>query len=152
MSVINNQDTNNELEELKQYATEIGIEFRENIGLVKLQEKVELKEAEIAKARREEKANAKKDAQKKVKIIVEPRNRDEGINDQYFGLSSMATGIRESILIQFGEEVEVSQAMYEYIKNIKYGEKKFKMVPDGNGGQIKEWYIKKQSRFIVSLV
>ena len=154
MSVIN-QDTNKELEELeelKEYATDLGISFRENIGLAKLQEKVAEKEEEIAKLKREEKIKLAKESAKKVKIIVEPRDRDAGVTDQFFGLSSISTGARENIRIQFGEEVEVSERMYEHIKSITYSEKKFKIVNGEDGMPKKEWYNKTQTRFIVSKV
>ena len=59
----------------------------------------------------------------------------------------MATGMKESVLIQFGEEVEITERMYEHIKGIQYKEKKFKLVPDEDGIQRKVWYDKKQSRF-----
>ena len=152
MSVQDNQDINVELEELKEYAKDIGVEFRDNIGLVKLQEKVEVREQEIAEEKRQKKELAKAEKNKKVRIVVEPRERDEGINDQFFGFNSLKTGLKESIQIQFGEEVEVSEAMYNHIKNITYTVKKFKMTPDADGIPRKEWYNKKQTRFIVSKV
>lgn len=148
----NELEKEKQLEELKQYATDLGITYRENIGIAKLEEKIEEKENEIALKKREEKAKAKEEKSKKIKIVVEPRERDHGINDQFFGYHSMATGLKESILIQFGEEVEVSEGMYNHIKNITYGTKKSKMVPDADGIPQKQWYNKVQTRFIVSKV
>lgn len=149
MSELNNEK---KLEELKLQATDLGISFRENIGIEKLTQKIEEKEEEIAKAAREKKLKEQKEANKKVKIIVEPRVRDEGIEDQFFGFRSLSSGVKESILIQFGEEVEVSERMYEHIKSIKFKEKKFKTVTDADGIPKKEWYDKEYSRFIVSKV
>ena len=149
MSVDFNQDE--ALKELKEYDTSIGVEFRDNIGLTKLQEKVDAREEEIAEAKRAEKKAKEEASNKKIRIVVEPRHRDEGINDQFFGFNSMATGKKESILIQFGEEVEVSEDMYNHIKSITFNEKKFKLVPDEDGIPRKEWYDKKQTRFILKL-
>lgn len=145
-----NQD--NLLEELKEQALDLGIKFNANIGAEKLQEKIDEKEAEIAakqKAKKEAKASV---SNKKVRIVVESREGDDAPSDQFFGCGSMATGQRESILIQFGEEIEVSESMYNHIKSIKYGEKKFKLVPDEEGIPQKEWYTKYKTRFIVSKV
>jgi len=145
-----------ELEELRVYATELGIEFRDNIGAAKLEEKIAKREQEIADAKKAEKEVLKESIQaeksKKVKIIVEPRNRDAGINDQFFGFNSMATGLKESILVPFGEEVSVTEAMCEHIMSITYSEPKFKMVTGEDGMPKKEWYNKKQTRFIVQKV
>lgn len=149
---VNNQDTNIELEELKEYATDLGISFRDNIGLERLQEKVSAFEEELANKKKEEKAKLEKESKTKVKIVVEPRDRDAGINDQFFALNSMATGARENIRIIFGEEVEVSERMFNHIKNITYSEKKYRVITDENGMPKKEWYNKTQTRFIVSKV
>lgn len=140
------------LEELKQYATDLGITFRENIGIAKLELKIQEKEEEIAAEKRKEKAKAQEAKSKKVKVIIEPRERDAGVNDQFFGFNSLATGLKESILIQFGEEVEISEAMYNHIKNITFSTKKSKMVPDADGIPQKQWYNKVQTRFIISKV
>ena len=148
MSVENNQD--NELEELRVEAEELGIEVHPRAGIAKIRKAIEDKEAEIAekqKAKKDLKANAKG---KKVRVTIESREGDDAPVDQFFAYNSMATGARESILIQFGEEIEISEAMYEHIKSIKYGEKKFKIVPDEDGIPQKHWYTKKKQRFIIS--
>lgn len=146
------EDQAKKLEELKEYATELEISFRENIGIAKLEYKITEKEDQIAKQRRDEKVAAKELSAKKVKIIIEPRDRDEGINDQFFGLNSLELGVKENVRIQFGEEVDVSYNMYNHIKSITYSEKKYKMVTGEDGQQKKQWYNKKQTRFIVSKV
>jgi len=64
----------------------------------------------------------------------------------------MATGQKESILILFGEEVDVTEAMYDHIKSLTFGIKKQKTVLDEDGIPQKEWYTVKKQRFIVSKV
>lgn len=148
-----NENMNQEkLEELKVIATELGLSFRENIGIAKLEEKIAQREEELAKEKREEKIKSQKESAKKVKVVIEPRHRDEGIDSQFFGYNSMSENVSENILIKFGEEVEISERMYEYIKSITFLEKKFKMEPDENGIPRKVWYDKKNTRFIVSKV
>ena len=149
-SVVTNQDTL--FDELKEQAEDLGLTVHPKIGLEKLQAKIDEKEESIAKeakAKKEVKVAAKAS---KIKIIVESREGDDAPADQFFGCGSMATGMRESILIQFGEEVSVSEAMFEHIKNIKFGEKKFKLVPDEDGIPQKVWTTKMKTRFIVSKV
>ena len=152
MEVIENQST---LEELKQEAADLGLEVHPRIGAVRLQQQIDEKLKEISDAQKAKKeAKAESSSRPKVKIIVEHREGDDSkVVDQYFGFGSMATGVRENILIQFGEEIEVSEDMYEHIKSKGAYIKKFRLVPDTeNGGQKKEWYDKWQSRFIVSKV
>lgn len=146
-----NQDINVELEELKAEAKSLGIKYHPNTGVEKLSKKIEeLKEKQDGLQVKETKKEVKKP--EKIRIIVESRDGDS-TTDQFFGLSSMATGKRESILVQFGEEIEVSPEMYEHIRSKGGHVKKFKMVTDPDtGGQKKEWYDKWQSRFIVSKV
>jgi len=153
-TVENNQVEVNEIDEklelLKEEARDLGITFRDNIGYATLVGKIEAKETEVV-----EKQQAKKKAKEavasedKIKIIVESRD-DDNIPDQFFGLCG--GGRKENILIQFGEEVEVSPFMYEHIKSKGGYIKKFKMTTDEEGMPKKEWYNKWQSRFIVSKV
>lgn len=148
-AVENNQA---ELEELKVYATEIGLKYNPNIGLDTLQAKVDAYEQELA-----DKAKAKKEAiktslGKKKKCIVNPRQPQEGITDQFFGYGSMTTGKREAVLVKFDEEVELTEDMISHIKSIKFGEKKIKKVLDKDGIPQNEWYTKEKSRFLVELV
>ena len=150
MSVDNNQDT--ELEELKQQAEDLGISVHPKIGAVKLQEKIDDAELKIAQLAKEKKEKRVKVLGNKVKIVVESREGDDAPVDQFFGFTSMETGVSERILIQFGEEIEVSEQMFEHMKNIKFREKKFKVMPDEDGIPRKHWYKKEKTRFIVSKV
>ena len=95
-----NNDTE-KLEELKQYATDLGITFRENIGIAKLELKIQEKEDEIAAEKRKSKAKTLEAKNNKVKVVIEPRERDHGVNDQFFGFNSLATGLKERIRIHY---------------------------------------------------
>lgn len=146
------QVENQELEELKEYAREIGVDFRDNIGLIKLQEKVAAREDEIAaKKKAEKEAKAKADG-KKVKVVISSRDGDDAPDEQFFGCGSMKDGSLEHILIKFDEEIEISERMYEHIKGIEMHEWKYKTVMDKDGIPQKERYKKSKSRFIVSKV
>jgi uncharacterized protein YjdB len=141
MSVENNQD----LIELKEYAQDIGVEFASTIGYDKLKERVEAKEIELAEAKRAEK-KSKNIAEEKVKIIVNPRDGDANIKDQFFGFNG------KNILIQFDEEIEVDKSMYEFIKGIGGYVPVVKVVTGEDGMPKKEWSKKYQSRFLVEKV
>ena len=147
MSVENNQDIR---KELLQEAEDLGIKIHPNAKDETIQEKINEKLAEIA-----EKQKAKKEAKKavkdnKVKVIINPRDGDDKVQDQFFGLS--AGGIKENILIKFDEEVEVSERMLAHIKSLGGNVHKFKMVNDEDGIPQKKWYTKWQSRFLVEKV
>jgi len=160
MSVENNQDVNiedvkkvDELSELKEYARDLGLTVHPKVGLKKLTEQIEAKEREFATQQGDKKKKRTAvTSGKKVKIIVESREGDDAPIDQFIGYQSMETGAKENILIMFGEEIDVSEAMYEHIKSIKFGEKKSKLVLDEDGIPQKVWYTKKKTRFIVSKV
>ena len=145
-------DKQEELEVLRQEARDLGIEFRNNIGHDRLNEKIETKLNELAEKQKAKKAKKNGIANlPKVKIVIESRD-DDNIPDQFFAINSMATGHKENIQIQFGEEVEISQLMYEHIKAKGGYIKKFRMITDSDGMPKKEWYNKWQSRFIVSKI
>ena len=143
------------IDELREEAIDLGIEFHERLGVVKLQKLIDDKLEAMAEASKAKKvAKVAKAKAPKIKITVEHREGDDSkIVDQFFRRQSMATGDSEQILIQWGEEVEVSLAMFEHIKSLGGYIKKFRMVDDiDNGGKKKEWYDKYQTRFIVSKV
>ena len=149
-------ETNQDIAALREEAIELGIKPG-NTGAAKLQEKIDAKLAEIASQQAERKAvkeQAKDLLSDKIKVVIEHREGDDyKITDQFFGRSSMKTGVREQVLIQFGEEVEISKGMYEHIKSLGGYAKKFKMVTDPESGEKKkEWYDKWVNRFIVSKV
>jgi hypothetical protein len=84
MSVEINQD----LEALKEYAEDIGVEFSPAIGYDTLKSRVDAKEEEIALKQKEKKAKKESVANEpKVKIIVNPRDSSDNITDQFFGLN-----------------------------------------------------------------
>lgn len=149
---MSNETTNTELIELKEYAKDLGLEFRDNIGLPRLKEKVAEFEEKLVADKKKEREKAKKVASEKVKVVVEPRERDKGIDDQYFGCISMATGQHESIQIQFGKEVEISLAMFNHIKSLTFGKVKYRTEIDHEGLPKKVQYVERQTRFIVSKV
>jgi hypothetical protein len=143
MSVEINQD----LEALKEYAEDIGVEFSPAIGYDTLKSRVDAQEEEIALKQKEKKAKKESVANEpKVKIIVNPRDSSDNITDQFFGLNG------KNILIKFDEEIEVTESMYEHIKSIG-GYIHAKRTVTGEDGMPKnEWYNKYQSRFLVSKV
>ena len=146
------QVINQELEDLKEYAKDIGVEFRDNIGLARLQEKVDAKEEEIAaeaKAKKAAKAEAKNN---KIKVIISSRDGDDAPDDQFFGCGSMKDGSLEHILVKFDEEVEVSERMYNHIRNIESHEWSYKTEMDSEGIPHKKRVKKTKKRFIVSKV
>lgn len=151
MSVLTNEDeitpVDNELELLKEEATDLGIEFSDKIGATTLAKRIEDKKESI-KAKQEAKKVAKeaKANEGKVTIVVESRDGDDSITDQFFGFNG------QSILIQLGEEVEVTESMYEFIKGIGAKVKKFKLKNDADGVPRKEWYDKFVTRFLVQKV
>lgn len=140
------------LEELKQYADDLGLTYRENIGLPKLEEKIAEKEAAIAEKRKREKAEQAKLKNQKVKVVIEPRDRDAGINEQFFGYTSMATGMSENVLIKFGEECEITEGLYHHIKNITYTDKVYKSEVGEDGIRRPVLKDKQKTRFIISKV
>lgn len=131
---------NNQVEELRQEAELLGITVHPNAKAETIAKKIEDKKLEIEEKQQENKA-VKKSRGNKVKIIVNPRDNDDNVTDQFFGLNG------ETILMQFDEEVEVSELMYNHIKNIGGYVKTAKLV-----GDKKEWTKKWQSRFLVEKV
>lgn len=150
MSVETNQD---ELIELREEATDLGIKFQNSWKAATLQKKIDEKLSEIAEQQAESKAKkvSKKDVEK-ITVVIEAREGDEGIQDQFFSIGSMSTGYSEDILIMFGEKVEISKPMYDHIKSIGKNIKKFKMVTDDDGIPRKQWYDKWVTRFIVEKI
>lgn len=140
MSVKINQDILDEAEEL-------GIKVTHNMKEETVLNRIEEKRAEI-KARQSAKKEAKAAVgpAKKVKIVLESRDPEDNSPDQFFGHNG------QHILIQKGEEVEVTETMYNFIKSIGKRVKKFKMVPDEDGIPRKQWYDKWESRFIVEKI
>ena len=142
-SVLNNQD----LELLKEEALDIGVTFSPNIGYDTLLERVEEKKAEIAEnqaKKKEAKAKASEPVEK-IKVIVESRDGDD-IPDQFIGFNG------KSVLIQFGEEIEIDKDIYEFMKTVGSKQHKFKLVNDEDGIPRKQWYKKFVSRFIIQTV
>lgn len=151
MSVDTNQDT---LQAVREEATDLGISFQDSWKEATIQKKIDEKLEEITKSQQDnkKKKEAKAQPKEKIKVIIEPRDGDDNIVDQFFSYSSMSTGESEDILVLFGEEVSISKRMYEHIKSISLKTKKFKMVTDSDGIPQKEWYTSKKSRFIVEVV
>lgn len=149
--MIDNQDMN--LQELREEATDLGIKFQENWKIETLQKKIDTKLESLSKDQATKKvAKATKNA-KKIKVIIEPRDRDDNIVDQYFSKVSMAEGTKESILVLFGEEIDITESMYEFIKSIGGNAQKFRMATDPiTGAPKKQWYAKWESRFILEKV
>jgi len=140
MSVEINQDIITEAEEL-------GIVVHHNVKEETLLAKIEEKKAEIkAKQEAKKKAKEEKKPEGKVRIIVESRDAEDKSPDQFFGFNG------QHILVQKGEEVEVTETMYRFIKSIGKKVKKFKMIPDEDGIPRKKWYDKWESRFIVEKI
>ena len=140
MSVIINQDIIEEAELL-------GIKVTHNMKEETLLSRIEEKKEEIANKQAEKKkAKEEKKPEAKIKIIVESRDAEDDAPDQFFGFNG------QHILIQKGEEVEVNETMYKFIKSIGKKVKKFKMVNDEDGIPRKKWYDKWESRFIVERV
>jgi len=140
MSVIINQDI---IEEAELLGIKVTHNMKEETLLLRIEEKKEEianKQAEKKKAKEEKKPEAK------IKIIVESRDAEDDAPDQFFGFNG------QHILIQKGEEVEVNETMYKFIKSIGKKVKKFKMVNDEDGIPRKKWYDKWESRFIVERV
>jgi hypothetical protein len=137
MSVTINQD-------IIEQAEDLGIKVTHNIKEETLLLKIEEKQKEIAEKRAEKKkAKAEVVPVKKIRIIVESRDAEDDAPDQFFGFNG------QHILIQKGEEVEVTDTMYTFIKSIGKKVKKFKTIMDEDGIPRKQWYNKWESRFIV---
>lgn len=137
MSVTINQD-------IIEQAEDLGIKVTHNIKEETLLLKIEEKQKEIAEKRAEKKkAKAEVVPAKKIRIIVESRDAEDDAPDQFFGFNG------QHILIQKGEEVEVTDTMYAFIKSIGKKVKKFKTIMDEDGIPRKQWYNKWESRFIV---
>lgn len=140
MSVKINQD-------ILEKAEDLGIKVTHNMKEETVVAKIEAKQAEI-NSKQEAKKKAKDEAEpvKKIKIIVEARDAEDNSPDQFFGFNG------QQILIQKGEEVEVTEKMYDFIKAIGKNVKKFKLVNDEDGIPRKKWYDKWESRFIVERI
>lgn len=102
------------LEELKQEAIDLGIEFSPNIGYDTLKLRVDEKEAEIAlKQKAKKEAKLAKKATGKVKCIISHREGDDyKVPDQFFGFNG------KQILVKFDEEVTIDDTMVDFIKTI----------------------------------
>lgn len=137
MSVTINQD-------IIEQAEDLGIKVTHNMKEETLLKRIEEKEAEIAE-KRAEKKKAKESVvpEEKIRIIVESRDPEDDAPDQFFGFNG------QHILIQKGEEVEVTKTMFDFIKSIGKQVRKFKTVMDEDGIPRKQWYKKWESRFIV---
>ena len=149
-TVVDNQ-VEVELQELRTEAEELGIVVHPKAKAETLQKKIDDKRAEIAE-KQEAKKKAKEKAKevKKVKVIINPRNGDDKIADQYFGLNG--GGIKESILVKFDEEVSISEPMLAHIKSKGCYVHKVKKVIDEDGIPQNKWHKKWESRFIVEKI
>jgi len=141
-------ETNQALVELKEEALDLGIEFSANIGEATLQKRIEEKKAEIAdkqKANRESK-EAKRSG-KKVKCIVSHKEgEDYKVKDQFFGFNG------ETILVEFDEEVVLSEEMQEFIKTLGYYEHYYVTEPDSDGIPQKIRKKRFKKRFLIEKV
>lgn len=141
------EQINQDLETLKEEALELGLEFRDNIGYATLKKRVEDKLAEItAKQEANKLAKAEKAKVKKVKIILENRDGDSNQVDQFFGFNG------KNILVKFGEEVEVDEDMYDFIKSIGGYVQVKKTVLDQDGIPQNKFTKKWKSRFMVERI
>jgi hypothetical protein len=134
----------NQVEVLKQEAEDLGIKVHPNAKAETIQSKIDEKKAEI-REKQEAKKAGKLDAKtgNKVKLVVNQRDGDDNITEQFFGFNGY------TCVIRFDEEVEVPEFMYDYIKSIGGYIPKVKVITDENGLPKKVWSKKWVSRFIV---
>jgi hypothetical protein len=135
----------NQVEVLKQEAEDLGIKVHPNAKAETIQSKIDEKKAEI-REKQEAKKAGKLDAKtgNKVKLVVNQRDGDDNITEQFFGFNGY------TCVIKFDEEVEVPEFMYDYIKSIGGFVPKVKTVTDPDSGLPKKvWDKKWVSRFIV---
>ena len=135
----------NQVEVLKQEAEDLGIKVHPNAKAETIQSKIDEKKAEIKEkqeAKKADKLNSK--SADRVKIIVNQRDGDDNITEQFFGFNGY------TCVIKFDEEVEVPDFMYDYIKTIGGYVPKVKVVTEPDSGLPKKvWSKKWVSRFIV---
>ena len=95
------------MEELKQEATELGLDFKGNIS-----------KAELTKLIDEAKNQTADDSKKKVKVIITPRDSEE--KEGFVGFNGYTAQY------QFDEEIEMPKNVVEFIKTkggYKYDQK-----------------------------
>lgn len=141
------EENNQDLEVLKEEALDLGVEFSERIGYDTLKKRVDDKLEEIKEKQKAKIADKQaRESEAKVKIIVEPRDGDVKQEDQFFGFNG------KTVLVKFGEEVEVAESMYHFIKGIGgYIQVKSKVI-DKDGIPQNKFTKKWKSRFIVEKV
>jgi len=116
------------MKELKQEATELGLDFKGNISKADLQAMVD----EQKQVANDSPSEEPKLSDKKVKIIVSPRDSEE--HEGYARLNGYV------IQYKFEEEIEVPEYFIEWLKG------KGSYIYDGKGN--KKWV----SRYLVEIV
>lgn len=140
-------EINQDLEQLKEEALDLGIEFSDRIGYDTLKTRVDDKLAEIEakqKAKKEAKESLAKEG--KVKVIVEPRDGSDNIPDQFIGFNG------RTYQIMFGEEVTLPESVVEFMKSKGTVDKVKKIYTDEDGIPQTKYINKFKSRWIIETV